>query len=126
MSEEEFSENISEKLESIKRLTRDLVDAAAILSPHEARYLVDTYYQLQDYRKAAGNQTRALNAAGEPIALISWLWDQMEMLEKQIARPLDRWSGSQPLGQWARSVHGIGPVIGAGLLAHIDMAKAAT
>lgn len=50
----------------------------------------------------------------------------MENLENQIRRALDTWSEGQELGRWAKSICGIGPVIAAGLLAHIDIAKAPT
>ncbi len=110
----------------IVRLTRDIKDASKLLSRQEARYLCNSYYQIQDYRKASDNQARDLVKAGEPHAVIMWLHAQMETLEGQIARALDAWSGSQPVGVWARGIVGIGPVISAGLLAHIDIEKAPT
>lgn len=113
-------------LEPVQRLTRDLKVAAIVLSPAEARYLVDSYYTLQDYRKAAGNQRLALGKVGEPHSVIDWLFDQMETLENQIKRALDAWTDGQIVGQWAKSIVGIGPVITAGLLAHIDITKAPT
>lgn len=116
----------SPDLESIERLTRDLATASATLGVSEARYLVDAYYTVQEYRMAAGNQRRALLESGEPHAVLQWLYTQMETLEKQIARALGKWADSQDLGQWAQSIIGIGPVITAGLLAHIDISKAPT
>jgi len=55
-----------------------------------------------------------------------WLEAQTELLEKQVARALNLYSASKPLGQWARSIVGIGPIISAGLLAHIDIGKCET
>src|SRR3990167_10769230 len=117
---------MSTELNPITRLSRDLKEAAATLSPDEARYLVDAYYQIQEYRKAASNQVRSLVEAKEPHAVILWLAEQNESLESQIKRALDRWSDANAVGQWAKSIVGIGPVISAGLLAHIDIAKAPT
>lgn len=37
-----------EQLESIQRLARDVKSAAVTLSTQEARFLVDTYYGMQD------------------------------------------------------------------------------
>src|SRR5271165_4286334 len=111
---------------AIERLTKDLKTAAATLSPNEARYLVDAYYSIQEYRKAAANQVRALSTSGEPHAVIAWLFRQHEILEAQIKRSLEAWTDSSKLGQWAKSITGIGPVISAGLLAHIDITKAPT
>jgi hypothetical protein len=113
-------------LDPVTRLTRDIRNAATLLSINEARYLVDSYYQIQEYRKSAGNQARSLVTAGEPNEVISWLFKQQETLEGQIKRALDAWTDSNELGQWSKSIVGIGPVISAGLLAHIDIAKAPT
>jgi hypothetical protein len=113
-------------LTPITRLSRDLKEAAATLSPDEARYLVDAYYQIQEYRKAANNQVRSLVEAQEPHTVIAWLAEQNESLESQIKRALDRLSDSSPVGVWAKSITGIGPVISAGLLAYIDIEKAPT
>lgn len=110
----------------VQRLSRDLREAAACLTPREARYLVDAYYTVQEYRISARNQARALAEAGEPNLLVTWLADQMEVLEQQIRRVMDRWTDEHVPGRWAKSIVGIGPVIAAGLLAHIDVHKAKT
>lgn len=107
-------------------LPRDLKAAAATLGPQEARYLVDTYYQVQEFRKATGNQNRALSESAEPHDTITFFANQFTMIEKQIKGALDVYSAADPLAQWARSQVGIGPVIAAGLLAHIDIRKAPT
>lgn len=112
-----------EQLEPIQRLTRDLKKAATTLSAGEARFLVDAYYSMQDQRIRTNNQIRALSESGEPHSVIAWYAKQSEQLEKSVQRALDAYSNSQPLGQWARSIVGIGPVISAGLLAHIDVTK---
>lgn len=105
------------------RLTRDIKQAASTLTPDEARYLVDAYYQIQEHRKAAANQERALSASGEPNATISWFAHEYHRLENDIKRVLDVYSDNHPVGVWAKSITGIGPVISAGLLAHIDITQ---
>ena len=112
--------------EPIKRLNRDLRNASVTLSHTEARYLVDAYYQIQEYRKASANQVRALQEGKEPHEVIEWLFRQHETMESQIKRALDAWTDGQEVGRWAKSITGIGPVIAAGLLAHIDIEKAPT
>lgn len=114
------------ELNPIQRLSRDLKSAAVTLSRAECRFLVDAYYQIQEYRKAAFNQERSLETSGEPHAVITWYAEQSESIENQIKRALDSYSGADPVGQWARSIVGIGPVIAAGLLCHIDIEKAPT
>jgi hypothetical protein len=86
----------------------------------EARYLVDTYYQLQEFRKASANQARALTTSEEPHETVAFFAGQFGTLERQVQGALDAYSKGDPLGQWLRAVKGIGPVIAAGLLAHID------
>lgn len=109
---------------AIKRLGRDLMVAAQTLSADEARFLVDSFYVMQENRKRSDNQVRAISA--EPSSLISWLADQSDTLENQIKRALDRYTDAHPVGVWMKAQYGIGPVIAAGLLAHIDIKKAPT
>jgi hypothetical protein len=113
-------------IEPLERLDRDLRMAAKELSPAEARYLVDLYYQVQDYRKRASSQDKAMDKAGEPHELTEWVFGAVNTLENDIKRALDTYSGSQVPGIWARTIPGVGPVISAGLLAHIDITKAPT
>lgn len=115
-----------EGLEPVQRLSRDLVIAARTLTPDEARFLVDTYYQMQGNRIRSHNQVVALSKGGEPHEVLKWFEDQDGTLERQIARALDQFSGASRLGEWARGNVGIGPVLAAGLLAHIDLEKAPT
>jgi len=112
--------------EAVVRLSRDLAKAAATLSEDEARFLVDAYYTMQANRIRSAHQSRTLTEAEEPHEVLKWLTSNDMKLERQIARALDIYSASKPLGEWARSIRGIGPIIAAGLLAHIDIEKAQT
>src|SRR6185312_11642646 len=94
------------------------------MSPDEARYLVDAYYLMQENRKRSDNQVRSMEA--EPHTVIAWLAENSDMLEGQIKRALDKYTDAHVVGQWMKSIHGIGPVIAAGLMAHIDINKAPT
>jgi hypothetical protein len=123
---ENMTTEITDKLEPVKRLTKDLKEAALLMTNAEVRFLVDTYYMMQDDRKRFANQSRALLEQEEPNNLIPWLTGQADGLEQQIKRALDIWSADQAVGKWARSIVGIGPVISAGLLAHINIEKAPT
>jgi len=110
----------------IKRLDRDLRVAAKTMSEEEARYLVDAYYTMQDNRKRSENQERQASANKEPCTVITWLAQNNRMLEEAIKVTLDIYTGNHPVGVWAKSTYGIGPVIAAGMLAHIDIRKAET
>lgn len=112
--------------EAIKRLTKDLANAAKTLDVREARYLVDAYYTMQDYRIASAAQVREMEKSKESNDVLDWAFKQYETMENQIKRALDNWTDANYMGRWAKSICGIGPVISAGLLAHIDIKKAPT
>lgn len=107
--------------ELMLRLNKDLKKAALSLGKDEARFLVDAYYMIQEVRKRLGNQCNMLTKSEEPHDLLATLLTQTEILETNIAKALDIYSDNQPIGQRMRKVHGVGPVIAAGLIAHIDM-----
>lgn len=109
-----------------QRLTRDVRNSAISLGPRQARYMVDTYYQIQNYRISTMAQARSMQADEEPHETISFFVNQMNVLELQLKSFLDYWSSQSPLGQWAKSQVGIGPVLAAGCMAHIDITKAPT
>jgi len=109
----------------VRRLHSDLLRAATTLDLKEARYLVNTYYAMEESRNAAGKQVRALSQSDEPHAVLAWLHRQDATVEKQIFRALDTWGDSIPIARWAKSV-GVSPVIAAGLAAHIDMSRCPT
>jgi hypothetical protein len=113
-------------LEAVSKLSKDLKQASILLTRNEARYLVDSYYSMQEDRKRSGNQVRALDKSGEPHGTLSWFFDQSNTLESQIKGALQLWAENQIEGKWLMSITGIGPVISAGLLAHIDIEQAPT
>lgn len=112
--------------EAIHKLTKDERQASVTLGKDEARFLVDAYYQLQENRIRNDGQVRSMAKDGEPHTVLRWLADMNRTLEEQIKAALDLYSASDPVGVWLRSQKGIGPVISAGLLAHLDITKAET
>jgi hypothetical protein len=138
----------NEHLPSIKRMSRDLRQAAVTLSDQEARFLVDSYYAMQTSRIREAGRVRAMQKKdraqadnirddegelevrtaeeetrsdiGEPHSVIGWLFDQNWILETAIKGALQRYAEASPIGRWALDQHGIGPVISAGMLAYFD------
>ena len=110
----------------VSRLTKDLKESAGLLGPHQVRFLVDDYYQMQKNRTRAKNQERSLNESGEPSGVIGWQAKNALFLENQLKNALGAYATSQVMGRWMLDVPGIGPVIAAGLLAHIDIVEAPT
>jgi hypothetical protein len=113
-------------MEPVSRLKRDEAMAAISLGDDEVRFMVSNYYQMQDNRIRNNNQVRATQESGEPNLLLSWLAEQNSTLEQQVKRALDKYTQNHKVGTWMRSHLGIGPVISAGILAHIDIHKAPT
>ena len=112
--------------ESVRRLSRDLKAAAATLTTTEARYLVDQYYTMQDTRIRAALQVRDMEKIDEPHEVVVWIRDQGGVLERAVARALGVYAAANPVGALSHSIVGIGPVLSAGLLAHIDITRAPT
>lgn len=120
--------NVSTKDDAVP--TRKQIRAifgAEPLSRATMRYFVDQYYQIQDYRKASSNQLSAIERAGEPAQVVTaGIHKSLERIEKQIQTHLEIASNNSAVGRWSNSITGIGPIISAGLLAHIDITKAPT
>ena len=113
-------------LDPIGKLTKDLRDAARSLTAGEARYMVDAYYSIQAYRTSSSNQVRSQAENEEPSEVLAWFFDNARLLENQIKRALDAYTDGSVLGTWCKAERGIGPVISAGFLAHIDITRAPT
>jgi len=103
-------------------LRKALRQEAELMHADTARYLVDAYYQMQTMRIMMEGRERAQEQGVDrnPGRFISITADFFMSAEKEIQAWLDRFSGNNELGQWAREQKGIGPVLAAGLLAHID------
>ena len=113
-------------LTPIPRLDKDLREAALALGPAQVVFLVQAYYTMQKNRIRTSHQTRKLDEAHKPNSAIDWLSGQNDTLEQRVRRMLDIYSAAHPVGEWARTITGIGPVICAGLLAGLDIKRAPT
>lgn len=111
--------------QTVETLTRkDIREVASVMSSDEARYLVKYYYQMQEDRKRFNNQIRSMEE--EPNLILSHFSKQSSTAEATIKKALDDYTDSQPIGKWLKSHYGIGPVIAAGMMAHIDITQAPT
>jgi hypothetical protein len=110
----------------IQKIEKDILKSARTMREEQVRYLADTYYSVQDYRIQAKAQIRMANADGEPHELVAWTFSAFEKIEKQIKRAMLDYASSRVDSSWAMSIHGIGPVLAAGLVAHFDISKAPT
>ena len=111
-------------LEPLELLTKDLKLASITMEPKLARFLVDIYYQIQNSRVRADSQIR--NQPGEPHALLTWIAKNTRAQENSLRRAMQAFAEARTVGQWALSQVGVGPVLSAGLSAHIDITRAPT
>lgn len=118
---------MNEVTPGVNRLRRDLRKAeGGLMSVTEARFNVDSYYSIQKNRIAYEAQINSLEKVGEPVEVLHWLFENTQILESQLKRVLDVFTDYHLIGPWLKSQKGIGPVIAAGLIAHIDINKAPT
>lgn len=117
----------SGEMSVISTVTRkDIRAAVEGLTSNSARLLVDAYYTTQENRIAQNNRIIAMKKDGEPTALFEILASQAEQSEDMIKKALNDFTLNHKMGSWMRGIHGIGPVLAAGLLAHIDINMAPT
>ncbi len=109
-----------ELFEELDKLNSDLRDASRLLGRREARYLVDMYYAIQDFRIQAAAQIRS-SESEEPDRVLDWVFNSTKRLENNIKNSLGMFAKEYNVGQWEQSICGIGPVISAGFLAHLDI-----
>lgn len=122
---EEARELIAVNQQEVRRLARGLRSAARAAGPAEARAVVDTYYQMQRYRIALANQRRQVREETDdaPLELLTWLFGYFEAMEEVCRDLMREFVEAHPVGPWLLGVKGVGPVIAAGLLAHIDIRR---
>ncbi len=102
----------------VERMARkDIRAAVSAMDEKAIRYFVDLYYQVQEFRKAAANQARS--SVDEPTGLAVYTAQSFENVEATIKTAMDEWTKARTVGRWLQSICGIGPVLAAGLMAHL-------
>ncbi len=109
------------QFELLDKLSKDLSASARLLGQREARFLVEFYYAMQDFRIRAASRVREASKDAEPNQVLSFVLDSNKRLEGNIQKALGEFANQYHVGRWLRSICGIGPVISAGLLAHLDV-----
>src|SRR5262245_29637295 len=105
-------------------LPKEKVLEAKNLSAAELRLLVANYYQSQEMRKRSDMQLRHLGDK-QPLAISTYMAEAFADIETQIANAFEQLL-DDPVAQWLLAQRGVGPIIAAGLMAHIDIEKAPT
>lgn len=112
----------------VKKLSKDIKETIVTVDRENARSIVKSYYDLQEYRKASASRIRSHveRKSTHPHEVIYWIYKQSALMELEMKKALDIYSMTSPVGRWSRQIPGIGPVLSAGLLAYIDITKAPT
>lgn len=105
-------------------LPTEKVLEAKNLQAAQLRLLVSNYYQSQIMRKRMDMQIRHLGDR-QLHQITEFAPEAFADIEQQIAKALDKIC-DDPVARWIKSHRGIGPVITAGLLAHIDITRTPT
>lgn len=121
----------------VHKLSRDMMKAlrqsGGGITDNEARFMVDLYYTMQEQRIRVNNQVKGLDrdaekseTTAEPHDGLDWTLLQFGTLEAQVAKLLRYYTEAHEMAWFFEQTLGIGPVLAAGLLAHIDIRKAPT
>ena len=125
-------------LQPIIKLNRDLLKAVTPDMPggvtdNEARYLVDTYYTIQKARIRNVLQAKGLDRDAkkqgnepEPHEAIDRFAADFSIQEENIKRVLGYYVETHELAWFFENTLGVGPVLAAGLLAHINIKRCPT
>lgn len=112
----------------IEPVSKEMILQAANLTNPEARFLVSNYYAAQDMRKRTDMQLRHKGEAALPerVSALHYMGDGFALMEREVHKMLQKYAEASPVGRWLLSLHGVGPVIAAGMLAHLDIERAPT
>lgn len=125
-------------LQPIIKLNRDLLtaltrDIPGGVTTNEARFLVDQYYTIQKARIGNSNRCKGLDrdAAGadnepEPHEAPDRFAQDFKIHEENTKKILGWWVDSHRMSWFFDNTLGVGPVLAAGLLAHIDIERCQT
>lgn len=119
------------------KMSKDVKTKLVNCTPEDIKYVVQMYYQIQDFRINAGGKLRAIEQSkaaaskasddGEThLDLMQWIYNNMLGIEHEIQKALDIWTDNDTVASWLKQITGIGPVISAGLVANLDITKASS
>lgn len=113
---------------TIPKPSKEQVLKAANLADAEARFLVSNYYEAQEGRKRSDMQLRHVGekALEDNMEILQWSGQVFSIVEQRVVKFLESYAEGKAPGRWMLAQYGIGPIIAAGILAHVDIEKAPT
>ncbi len=114
---------------SIPKPGKEVVLTAANLNDAEIRLLVSNYYIAQDARKRGDMQVRHLGdlSGGKNVPpMLEYVANAGATVEEAVKKGMLAYAQASAPGRWCLAQVGVGAVITAGLLSHVDITKAPT
>jgi hypothetical protein len=104
-----------------------LFQPSAIIHDADARLLVNLYYDHQNNKQKIQNRLNTADHDGHTnLTLLQEELKSLEKREKDYKKLLTRYVDEHEMGGWFSKVYGVSPILAAGLLSTIDIAKANT
>lgn len=114
------------ELQGLASISKDVKVSAVSVTEPELKFLVDTYYQLQQHRIGMENQIRSIvqgYGEGKINPAIVWVKESFKNDETQIKKMLHEYAKGTPVGRWLLDINGIGPVYAAALISYFDITR---
>lgn len=132
MSDDIFDRFSDEELSIIfplRTITKDALKNLAIHKPitkKQAVVLIRSYYLMQDNRIRLSNQISSFKKKfpDENLETLTYLYNQAQALENEVLKIITVFYRKQPMRWFFEQTIGVGPVLSAGLMAHIDIEEA--
>lgn len=115
----------STKLIQNSQLLRDLHKLPSLTEDTTVHQVADMFYRLQEFRIQFAQAYKSVSHQ-QDAKLFKLISEQLYRLEAAIVVHTHPYIANDTAGRWALKQHGIGPVLAAGLIAHIDITKAFT
>lgn len=113
-------QELIKEIRALRRaFNKDFKDAAKVIPKRQVKYLVDMYYTAQQMRIAVEGKLRSLEEV--PNAVLTIFLDMFEEVEKDLQSALDVYTANSDVGASFRRIKGIGPVLTAGWMAHVNV-----
>jgi hypothetical protein len=117
-------DDMKEVFGGVDKLSKDILQSMQSMTDKEVKFLVQTYYIIQETRIQVSNRYQALLKEQMPNQFWTWAFNEFEKFENQIKKALKKWVEQQPIWtEWAVNVKGLGPIIIAGMVAYVDINK---
>lgn len=115
-----IDEALDDEISPSGTLVRDIMRQLPRMPYKEARYLYWLYQSFQRERLAASNRIRVIRKDGGNPLMMEHFFHQYMELEKAMGKALAYWVKEERVyNEWLKNIRGIGPTLGAGLIAFV-------